>query len=269
MLTEVLTGGIALNNICCLICFSLAAALIDLSSKSHAQIGFGRALQESLFPLAWQLIGSVALGYLIGLVLSMWASHVTEQGETLILMAGSVLLCVGFAEWLDLSPLIASLAVGATMVNLSARSRRLFDALSRTDPPLYAIFFVIAGADLNLALLPTLGILGAFYVVGRASGKFVGTRIAARFVGLRRDLQKLMGFAMLSQAGLAIGLVVVTNERLRSIGPTITTLVLASVAVFELVGPLGARFVLEKSGEVRSQDTAPAVLLDQVRSGNG
>ncbi len=121
---------------------------------------------------------------------------------------------------------------------------------------------MIAGADLNLALLPTLGILGAVYVVGRASGKFVGTRIAARFVGLRRDLQKIMGFAMLSQAGLAIGLVVVTNERLPSIGPTITTLVLASVAVFELVGPLGARFLLEKSGEVRSQDTAPAILLD-------
>ena len=148
------------------------------------------------------------------------------------------------------------------MVNLSARSRRLFEALSHTDPPLYAIFFVIASADLNLALLPTLGVLGIVYVAGRAGGKFVGTRYAAQFAGLRGDIQRLMGLAMLSQAGLAIGLVLVTNQRFPEIGATVTTVVLASVAVFELVGPLGARFALEKSGEVRPQDVQPAVLLD-------
>jgi Kef-type K+ transport system membrane component KefB len=177
-------------------------------------------------------------------------------------MAGSVLLCVGLARWLDLSPLMASLAVGATMVNLSATSRLLFDALSRTDPPLYAIFFVIAGADLNLALLPALGMMGVIYVLGRAAGKFVGTRYAARVVGLGPDVQRLMGFAMFSQAGLAIGLVLVTNQRFPQIGPTISTVVLASVAIFELVGPLSARLALVRSGETRPQDAKPAVLLD-------
>jgi Kef-type K+ transport system membrane component KefB len=258
-LTEMLTGVIALNNICCLVCFSLAATAIDLSLRSDKNTGLGYTLQESIFPLPWQLIGSAALGFLIGLIFSAWASRVKEQGETLILMAGAVLLCVGFAEWLDLSPLIASLAVGSTMANLSTRSRRLFDALSRTDPPLYAIFFVIAGADLNLALLPTLGVFGAIYVLGRAVGKFVGTRYAARFGGMRPGIQRLMGLAMLSQAGLAIGLVLVTNERFPQIGPTISTIVLASVAIFELVGPLGARFALERSGEVRPHDAEAAV----------
>jgi Kef-type K+ transport system membrane component KefB len=258
-LTEMLTGVIALNNICCLVCFSLAATAIDLSLRSDKNTGLGYTLQESIFPLPWQLIGSAALGFLIGLIFSAWASRVKEQGETLILMAGAVLLCVGFAEWLDLSPLIASLAVGATMANLSARSGRLFDALSRTDPPLYAIFFVIAGADLNLALLPTLGMFGAIYVLGRAVGKFVGTRYAARFGGMRPGIQRLMGLAMLSQAGLAIGLVLVTNERFPQIGPTVSTIVLASVAIFELVGPLGARFALERSGEVRPHDAEAAV----------
>lgn len=262
-LTEMLTGVIALNNICCLICYSLAATAIDLSLRSDTNTALGQTLQVSIFPLAWQLVGSVALGFLIGLIFSLWSSRVKEQGETLILMAGGVLLCVGFAEWLDLSPLIASLGVGATLANLSAKSRRLFDALSRTDPPLYAIFFVIAGADLNLALLPTLGVLGAIYVVGRAAGKFVGTRFAARVGGLRLDIQRLIGLAMLSQAGLAIGLVLVTNERFPQIGPTISTIVLASVAIFELIGPLGARFALEKSGEVRPHDAHATVNLDQ------
>ena len=65
----------------------------------------------------------------------------------LILLIGCVLLTVGVATLVDLSPLVASLAVGATMANLSAKSRALFDALARTDPPLYVIFFVLAGAD--------------------------------------------------------------------------------------------------------------------------
>jgi Kef-type K+ transport system membrane component KefB len=261
-LTETLTGVIALNNICCLVFFSLGATVIDLSSTTGSQANIGRAVFESIFPLVWQLIGSVALGFLIGVLLSVWASHVKEQGETLILMAGSVLLCVGFAQWLDLSPLIASLAVGATMVNLSGRSRRLFNALSRTDPPLYAIFFVIAGADLNLDLLTKLGVLGAVYVGGRTIGKFMGTRIAARRAGLSPEVQRLLGFAMFSQAGLAIGLVLVTNERFPDIGPIVTTVVRASVAGFELVGPLAARFALIQSGESRPESPEPAVLLD-------
>ena len=66
---------------------------------------------------------------------------------------------------------------------------------------------------------------------------------------------------MLSQAGLAIGLVLVTNERFPQIGPTISTIVLASVAIFELVGPLGARFALERSGEARPHDAEAAVSL--------
>ena len=103
----------------------------------------------------------MALGFLAGLLLAVWAAHAVEHGEVLILLAGCILLTVGAAAALELSPLVASLSVGATMANLSDRSRKLFAALGHTDPPLYAIFFVIAGADLNLALLPSLGLLGA------------------------------------------------------------------------------------------------------------
>jgi hypothetical protein len=90
----------------------------------------------------------------------------------------------------------------------------------------------------------------------------MGTRIAARRAGLSPEVQRLLGFAMFSQAGLAIGLVLVTNERFPDIGPIVTTVVLASVAVFELVGPLAARFALIQSGESRPESPEPAVLLD-------
>jgi Kef-type K+ transport system membrane component KefB len=204
----------------------------------------------------------VALGFLIGVLLSLWSQNVAEHGEVLILMAGSVLLCVGFAQWLDLSPLVASLAVGATTVNVSKRSQRLFASLSKTDPPLYAIFFVIGGADLNLGLLTSLGALGFVYVAGRAAGKFFGARYGARRAGLDPIVQKWMGFALLAQAGLAIGLVLIVNQKFPVVGPVVTTVVLASVAIFELVGPLAVRLALVGSGETRPDTPAETLALD-------
>ncbi|HYO82339.1 MAG TPA: cation:proton antiporter [Bryobacteraceae bacterium] len=256
-LSETLTGLIAINNIVCLIAFSVAASLVELSLRTPAT--FLEALSVAVWPLLWQMIGSLCLGYLIGLLLAAWASQVHEHGEILILLTGCVLLAVGVSNALGLSPLISSLAVGATMVNLSARSKALFAALSRTDPPLYAIFFVIAGADLNLALLPTLGVSGVIYAIGRATGKLVGARIGGRWMGFDPVVQKLLGPSMLSQAGLAIGLVLVTSDRFPSLAGTVATVVLAAVAIFELVGPVAARWSLSRAGEVRPSVGEPAL----------
>lgn len=259
-LTEILTGVIALNNIFCLICFSLVMSFIDFTARSGES--WQDAISASLLPLLWQMIGSLALGFLVGLLLSAWAQQVVEHGEILILLGGSVLLCVGFSQWLGLSPLVASLAVGATTVNVSNRSKSLFKALSQTDPPLYAIFFVIGGADLNLGLLGDLGVLGLVYIIGRGAGKFFGSRYGARRAGLDPMTQKWIGFSILAQAGLAIGLVLIVNQKFPEAGKTVTTIVLASVAIFELIGPLGARFALVGSGETRLDVPSESLTLN-------
>ena len=173
-LSDTLLGIIAVNNILCIATYSLVAALIDLGAGWGGSATLLETLYGAVYPLVWQLLGSVALGFLVGLMLAAWATKVNDQGEMLMLLAGSVLLCVGVARIIDLSPLVASLAVGGTMVNLSARSRRLFHTLAGTDPPFYAIFFVIAGADLDVSLVSSMGILGAYYVLARAVGKFWG-----------------------------------------------------------------------------------------------
>lgn len=257
-LTETLTGIIAMNNIVCLIAFSIAASALELALRNPGTISGVLAL--TAWPLLWQMVGSLALGYLIGLLLASWASQVHEHGEVLILLTGCVLLAVGVSNTLGLSPLVASLGVGATMVNLSGRSRALFAVLSKTDPPMYAIFFVVAGADLNLALLPSLGMLGVIYAAGRAAGKFLGSRYGAKRAGLDPVVQKHLGPAMLSQAGLAIGLVLIVNERFPTVAPTVTTVVLAAVTIFELVGPLSARLALTRSGESKPVEDVQPVL---------
>jgi Kef-type K+ transport system membrane component KefB len=248
-LTDSLLGVVAVNNLLCITAFSVVAAAIELVAPAGAS-GFLAILYRSVYTLVWQLVGSVALGFLVGLLLAGWASQVTEGGEVLILLAGSILLCVGVSHALDLSPFVASLAVGATMVNLAERSRHIFDALSATDPPFYAIFFVIAGAELDASLIPAMGALGLVYVVGRAGGKVVGATVAARWLGLDASVQHFLGLALLAQAGLAIGLTMTVNTRFPNLAPVVSTVVLASVAVYEMVGPVSARYALGRSGEV-------------------
>lgn len=247
-LTDNLLGIIAVNNLFCITAYAGAAALIDLTSGIGGRSLFD-ALYLAVFPLVWQLVGSAAWGYLVGMLLAGWSTQVKETGEMLILLAGSILLCVGVSRLLELSPLVASLAVGATMVNLSRRSRPLFSTLAGTDPPFYAIFFVLAGADLDLALVPAMGVVGMVYVGGRSLGKFVGAVAGARWLQLEPSVQRYLGFGLLAQAGLAVGLTLAIEARYEAFGPAVSTVVLASVAIFEMIGPISARFALVRSGE--------------------
>jgi Kef-type K+ transport system membrane component KefB len=252
-LTDSLLAIIAINNIYCIIAFSLVGAVIDLSSALGGSAGFFTTLYGALYPLVWQLVGSVALGFLIGLLLARWASAITETGETLILLGGSILFCVGVARVLELSPLIASMAVGATMVNLSHRSQPLFETLSEADPPFYAIFFVLAGADLDVSLVGSLGLAGAVYLAGRAIGKFLGAQVGARRLGMAPSVQRYLGFTLLAQAGLAVGLTISAEHRFPDFAPAVTAIVLASVAIYEMFGPISTRWALMQSGESRHQ----------------
>lgn len=246
--TENLLGIIAVNNLFCITAYAAAAATIDLASGLGGASLFD-AVHRAAFPLIWQLAGSAAWGYLVGMLLAGWSTRVRETGEMLILLAGSILLCVGVSRLLELSPLVASLAVGATMVNLTARSRSLFETLAGTDPPFYAIFFVIAGADLDLTLVPAMGAVGLVYVAGRSAGKFVGAVAGARWLRLDPNVRNFLGFGLLAQAGLAVGLTIAIEQRYDTFGPVVSTVVLAAVAVFEMIGPISTRFALMRSGE--------------------
>ena len=258
-LTENLLGIIAVNNLFCITAYAGAAAAIDLASGLGGRSLFD-AVYLAAYPLIWQLLGSAAWGYLVGMLLAGWATQVRETGEMLILLAGSILFCVGVSRLLDLSPLVASLAVGATMVNLSGGSRRLFETLSGTDPPFYAIFFVLAGADLDLALVPAMGVVGLVYVAGRSLGKFAGAAAGARWLQLEPSVQRFLGFGLLAQAGLAVGLTLQIEGRYEAYAASVSTVVLASVAIFEMFGPISTRFALMGAGEAEAahRHQAPA-----------
>ena len=249
-LSDALLGIIAINNIFCLVTYLVCAAAVDLVARWGEQ-EIGQAAFQAGFPLIWGVVGSVALGYLTGLMLAAWSRHVGETGEMLILLAGSILLCVGLARLLDLSPLVASLAVGATMVNLSQRSRRLFRTLAGTDPPFYAIFFVLAGADLDVTRLSSMGAVGVAYLLARGLGKFAGAWLGSRRLGLAKPVRNFLGFGLFTQAGLAVGLVLTISRQFPEYYGEISTIVLSAVVLYEMVGPIATRFAIVHSGEAR------------------
>jgi Kef-type K+ transport system membrane component KefB len=230
--TDVLMGVFALNNLLCLVSVNVILAGVQFQARGGGWSG--AALYDSIVPLVWQIVGSIALGYAVGFLLSVWSGKVVEHGEQLILLAGCVLFCVGVANLIHVSAMITNLAVGATLVNLSERSRHFLDSLAKTDPPLYAIFFVLAGADLNLSLLPTLGIPGAVYIGGRLLGKLGGTRAGTELA--RSDPKE---------------------RRAPELAPGITAVVLAAVIVFEIIGPFGVRWTVIRAGEAHAETDAP------------
>ena len=105
-----------------------------------------------------------------------------------------------------------------------------------------------------------MGVVGLVYVGGRAIGKFVGAVVAARWLRLGATVQKFLGFSLMAQAGLAVGLTIAINQRFEAFASIVSTVVLAAVAIFEMVGPLSARFALVRSGEanLRSRSTRPS-----------
>jgi Kef-type K+ transport system membrane component KefB len=260
-MTERLLALVALNNTYVLVVFGLITALLTFLSPSGEPwlISGYRAAHG----LAWTIAGSVALGALVGVATDLWASRVKESGEAIILAAGVVLLTVGASRWLGVSPLIATLSLGAMVANGSRRGDQLLKALRRGDPPLYAAFFVLAGAELVPSSLLTLGAAGALYTLARATGKIAGTRLALRTEELPPGVRQQLGYCLLSSSSLAVGLTIQIRSSFPQYAVTVTGIVLAAVLIFEIIGPLLLRRALVLTGEAR---TIPAPLEEASES---
>ena len=259
-LTDAIVSVVAINKVVVLVAFSLVAAVVTLGQGLSGSQAVHAVIGESAYWLFWELLGSAALGFLVGLLLAGWGSTLTEHGEAQILLAGSVLFCIGVSLALHLSPLISSMAIGVTVVNLSGTGQRMAAALSRFDPPIYAMFFVIAGAGIHLDRLTGLGVAGLMFIAARALGKVAGFRIGGNRLGFSPQVASLLGVAMLSLADLAVGLTIEVARRFPDIQESVAAIVLGAVAFYETLGPIGTRAALlrsrESSPESKLQDAA-------------
>jgi Kef-type K+ transport system membrane component KefB len=263
-MTDRLLALIALNNMLVLLTFGLVAAGLGLFSGAAESVlltGY-----RAVYGLVWTTVGSVALGVLLGLVIDAWAARAKESGEAMILAMGVVLIGVGAARALSLSPLFTTLAIGATVANTSHRGDDLLAALGRVDPPFYAAFFVLAGAELNVSSLNALGLGGLAYVVLRALGKVAGARLGMRGQDLPPPVRRYLGVCLISSSSLAVGLTIQIRHSFPDLAAPVTGIVLAAVLVFEIAGPLLTRHALVRSGEAQ---TTPDPLEELPEPGAG
>jgi Kef-type K+ transport system membrane component KefB len=262
-MTDRLLALVALNNLYVLVMFGIVTAGLTLT----ASIGEGwlAAVYRAGYGLLWSTVGSVALGALLGLLMDVLASRAKETGEAMLLSIGAVLIAVGASRWLGLSPLICTLALGATVANASAHGDRLLRALGRADPPLYAAFFVLAGAELVPSSVLGLGIVGVGYTLARAAGKIVGARIGLRGQDVPDVVRQQLGLCLVSSSSLAVGLTIQIRTAFPAYAATVTGIVLAAVVIFEIVGPLLTRRALIVTGEAK---TVPRPLAEAIGEGS-
>ncbi|MBY6202254.1 cation:proton antiporter [Maritalea mobilis] len=210
---------------------------------------------SALIHAARDLGGAVLVGLLVGLPGAALTGRLSP-GEPLQTEAlGLVFLTAGLAAWLDVSILIAGLVAGASIANLARHHDRAFHEIEHLQWPFMLLFFVMAGAVLEVEGLVHLGALGAAYVCLRIAARLLGGWIGGRMAGLDATECRWIGPALMPQAGVAVGMALVAGEAFPDWRETILTLTVGTTVIFELIGPPLTLLALTRVG--RAQSTAP------------
>jgi Kef-type K+ transport system membrane component KefB len=195
--------------------------------------------------------GGVVLGTTLGWVIARFGAGIETTGELLLFVLVQVVAAAALADVLGVSLPLAALTMGSTAASLGTTdaAQRTFVAARSVEQPLYLLFFALAGASIHLGELASLGLLGLAYLLGRVVGKIVGGFLGGAIgrLGVRRSFA--LGMDLIPQAGVAVGLAVLAAERLPGPGSEVASIVLGSVVIFELVGPMLVVRDLKKEAE--------------------
>jgi CBS domain-containing protein len=188
-----------------------------------------------------------------GAALNFILRRVRDHGSTLAFIIGAVALVTGVASAIGVDIILSAMALGVTLANLARRrSREAFDLVQQFSSPIYVLFFVIAGAELNVHVMsPWMWILAAPYLVGRVGAKILGANLGAFWVKAPAIIRKYLGLCLFCQGGVAVGLAIVARDRFPGpIGNAIMMIVTATTIVVELIGPSCVKWAAKKAGEI-------------------
>lgn len=247
-LTSTLLGVVAVDDAICLIIFAMAASVAKVF-VNHELITIRKVL---LLPL--EEIGlSIIAGAVLGIVLTALIKYSKGLNELLPFIVAALLILDGAATVYGLSPLLSAMAMGVVVANTSSKKAKAFKVLEDFAPPIVAAFFVLAGARLNISYIPQIGILGVAYLLFRIIGKLAGASIGATISKAPVNVKKYIGYGLLSQVGVAVGLAITVNREFPNseIGTIVVTILLATTIATEIVGPIATKQAILKSNEAR------------------
>ena len=248
--TETLLPVVAMDDAIGLMIFSIFNA-IGVALASGQELGIATMLLEPLREIGLSLV----VGLVLGVILAVCTRVFKSRANRLSLCITATLIGVALSELWHLSSLLLCMMVGAVLCNFGKDVDSILDGSERWTPPLFMLFFVISGAELNLEVLPTVGVLGALYIIARSLGKYFGSMAGAGAVKADPNVRKYLGITLLPQAGVAVGMATIALSEFTALGQSdlgkkIQAVVLCATLVYEIVGPMLTKIALKKAGEI-------------------
>lgn len=243
-LVDTILPVIAIDDAMGLMAFGISLSVVKLINTG-AEFSFLKMISSPLI----EIFGSLVLGAVLGILLSLLSKKAKGKDELLSIVIGFIILAASLSNLFGVSPLLTSMMMGAMVVNTIQNSKRIFGVVDDFTPPIYVLFFTLAGASLDISILSKVGLLGLGYIIARTLGKILGAGLGAKLVNAPSNVVKYLGMALLPSGGIPIGLALIVANELPSIGEAVTTIVLFSILIFDILGPVLTRMGIVRSGE--------------------
>ena len=244
---DTMLAVIALDDALGLIIFALLLTAADfVAGSGHVMTAFLHGL--------WDVGGAIAIGVVLGVPGSLLMRHIRGSDPLEAEAIGLVMLCGGIALALQVSYLIAAIALGTIVANMARDNDEPFETISKFEWPLLVLFFVLSGAAMNINDLATAGWITLAYAVLRVGGTVFGSWAGAAVSGMPPIQRGWIGPSLLPQAGIAIAAALIGAQAFPDRGGQLLSIVVATTIVFELLGPAITRLAIVRVGEARIRD---------------
>ena len=257
-LTDLLLPIVALDDAIGLMVFAVSFGIARALSSGAVDV-----ISIIVNPII-EIVASLLLGLVMGLIFNFAERLFESNSKRLAMSITFVMLTVALSMLkfdiptavgtvkIGFSSLLVCMMLGTVFCNLSDFSEEIMGKTDRWTVPLFALFFVISGAELELSVFSSLAIvgIGVLYIVARSLGKYFGSFFSAKLAGCKPNICKYLGITLLPQAGVALGMTITAAEELPEHGSMIRNIVLFAVLVYELVGPLLTKIALTKAGDI-------------------
>lgn len=253
--TTTLYAVVGLDDIVSLLLFTINLPLAMIFLDKTTGSDFSSVL-IALGNSGLEIILSVLVGSISGLILISIGKLLHDRVSVLLFSISMILINCGISDYLSLSPILLNMTMGIIMVNFNSLiSRKIFSALGDWSPPLYVWFFVLIGTRLNIPIILKFSLLIGIYIVARSFGKWIGVFLGSLVSKASSNIRNYLGLALMSQAGVAVGLSLAAAKMLETRGMhqesvQLISSIAATTFIVMLIGPILAKIALFKSGEI-------------------
>ncbi|MBR3767407.1 MAG: cation:proton antiporter [Clostridia bacterium] len=259
--TNILLPVVALDDAVGLVLFAISFGIAKAISHGNADI-----LSVIVEPIL-EVVLSLLLGLVMGLLFTYFERFFHSRSKRLAMSVTFVLMTVALSMvefhigpvHVAFSSLLVCMMLGTVFCNFCDFSEELMDRLDRWTAPLFILFFVLSGAELELSVFKDymIVLIGVVYIIVRCLGKYFGASISSRLTKCDPNIVKYLGITLFPQAGVALGMAI-KAETLGEPGIIVANITLFSVLIYELVGPFLTKLALQKAGEITPEGKTSA-----------